>query len=81
MGVIFVLRCSLVSTIDELDHPWCISSHGESLGNLSYNFTIFQSTKPSPMREQCMAITVLYLVTLDIDIIGVVDNSIYLLLS
>ena len=59
---------------------WCLSSHGEFLGVLSSNFAIFQSTRRSPTREQRGSITTLCLVTLDIEILGVVDNSIYLLL-
>ena len=34
----------------------------------------------SPTREQCGAITALYLVTIYIYILGVVENSIYILL-
>ena len=39
--------CSLESTTDEEDRPWCISSHSEFLGVLSSNFAIFQSTQRS----------------------------------
>ena len=58
----------------------CLSSHGVLLGVLSSNCSIFQSTRRSPMREQRGAITALYLVTQDIEILGVVNKSIYLLL-
>ena len=54
---------------DEVDHPWCLSSRGEFLGVLSSNFAIFQSTLRSPTLEQRGAITALYLVVLDIDIL------------
>ena len=60
---------------------WCISSRGEFFGVLSSNFSIFQSTRCSPTLEQRGAITALYLDTLDIEILVVVDKSlsIYLL--
>ena len=32
--------CSLASIIDEVDHQWGISSHGDLLGILSPNFSI-----------------------------------------
>ena len=57
-------------TTDEVEHSCCISSYGEYLGVLSSNFAIFQSTRRSPTRERCGTITVLYLVTLDIYILG-----------
>ena len=72
--------CHIARTTYEVDHPWCLSSHGEFLGFLRYNCSIFQSMRRSPTLEKCGAITVLYLVTLDIDILGVADKSIYLLL-
>ena len=50
------------------------------LSVLSSNVAIFQSTWHSPTREQCGKITEWYLVILDIEILGVVDKSIYLLL-
>ena len=78
-GIISVFPCSLARTTDYGEHPWCLSSHGEFLGVLSSNFKIFQSTQRSPTFEQSMAITKLYLVNLYLDILGVVDKSIYLL--
>ena len=79
-GVIFLFPCSLARTTYEVYHPCCLSYHGEFLGVLSSNIEIFQSVRRSPTFEQCGAINALYLVTLDIEILGVVDNSIYLLL-
>ena len=79
-GIIFVFPCYIERTTDEVEHPWCLSSHGEFLGVLSSNVAIFQSTWHSPTREECGAITELYLVILDIEILGVVYKSIYLLL-
>ena len=79
-GIIFVFTCSLSQTKEEVDHPWCLSSHGEFLGFLRYNCSIFQSMRRSPTLEKCGAITVLYLGTLDIDILGVLDKSIYMLI-
>ena len=54
---------------------WCLSSHGEFLGILSSNFAIFQSTQKTKTREQRGAITALYLDTLDIDTLVVLDRS------
>ena len=79
-GVIFLFPCSLSRTAYEVDHPWSLSSHGELLGILRSNFAIFQSTRRFPTREQRGAIAALYLVTLGVEILGFVDNSIYLLL-
>ena len=79
-GIIVVFPLSLAITTDEVQHPWCLSSHGYFLGVLRYNFSIFQSTRRSPIREQCGTITALYLVTLDIDTLGVLYQSIYILL-
>ena len=39
-----LLPCSFVITIDEVDHPWYPSSHGEFLGVLRSNLSIVQST-------------------------------------
>ena len=36
----FVFPCSLAIIIDELEHPRCLSSHGEFLGVLNSNFVI-----------------------------------------
>ena len=72
--------CSLESITYVVYHPWCLSSHRVLLYILSSNFAIFQSTRCSPMREQHGAISVFYLVTLDIEVLGVVDKSDYLLL-
>ena len=77
---IFGFTCSVARTTDEVDNPRCISSHGEFLGVLSSDCSILQSTQRSPTREQCGTITTLYLVTIDIKILGVVDKYIYLLL-
>ena len=79
-GDIFVFTCSLARTTDDVEQPWCLYSHGEFLCVLRSNFTIFQFTPRSTMREQCGAITTLYLVILDIQILGVVEKSIYILL-
>ena len=43
-GVIFVFSFSVARTKYEVDHPWCLSSNGEFLGVLSYNFVTFIST-------------------------------------
>ena len=37
-GGVFVFPCYLQSKIYEVDHPWGISSHGELLGGLTFNF-------------------------------------------
>ena len=79
-GIIFVFPCSLARTTDEVEHPWFISSRGYFFVVLSSNFVIFQSTRLSPTPEQRGQIILLYLVTLDIDIFGVVDKSVCLLL-
>ena len=79
-GIIVVFPLSLAITTDEVQHPWCLSSHGYFLGVLRYNFSIFQSTRRSPIREQCGTITALYLVTLDIDILGVLYKSIFFII-
>ena len=60
--------------------PWFLSSRGEFLGVLRSNFSIFISTYHSPTREQRGAITAQYLVTLNIEILGFLDKSIYMLL-
>ena len=59
---------------------WCFYSRSEFLVILSSTFAIFQSTTCSPMREQRGSITALYLYTLGIDILVVIDKSIYILL-
>ena len=79
-GVAFVFPCSIARTTDEVEHPWCLSSHGEFLGILRSNFAIFKSTWRSPKCEECGAITELYLVNIYIEIFGVVDKSLYLLI-
>ena len=53
---------------------WCLSSHGEFLGIFISYFAIFQSTRRSPTREQYGVINALYLDTVDIDILVVVDK-------
>ena len=78
--IMFVFPWSLASTTDEVEHPGWLSSNGEFLGVLSSNFSIFQSKRRSPTRDQHGAIAALYLVSLDIYILGVVDKSIYLLI-
>ena len=70
----------LSRTIDEVDRLCCISSHGEFLGIVRSNFSILPSTRRSPMQKQCGSIAALYLVTLDIYILGFVESSKYLLL-
>ena len=72
--------CSVTRTKDEVEHKLCISYHGEFLSVLHSNFAIFRSTRRSPTLEQRGAITALYLVTIDIDNLGVVDKYIYLLI-
>ena len=78
--IIFLFPCSLARKTDEVEHPCGLSSYGDFLSVLSSNPAIFQSTRCSPTCEQCGAITALYLVTLDIDILGVLYKSIYILL-
>ena len=39
--IILLFPRSSVRTTDEVDHPWCISSHGELLGVLSSNLLIY----------------------------------------
>ena len=79
-GIIFMFHCYIASTTDEVDQLWCISSHGELLDIWRSNFVIFGSTQRSLTPEQSGEITAFYLVSLDIDISGVVDKYIYLLL-
>ena len=76
----FVFSCTLSWTTDEVEHPWCISSHCRFLGVWRSKFEIFRSTRRSSMCEQRVEITALYLITIYIEIFGVVDKSIYLLL-
>ena len=71
-----MFTCSQAITTEEVDKPLCIYSHGEFLGMWCSNFAIFWYTRRSPTREQRGVITALYLVTLDIDILGVVNNII-----
>ena len=71
-----MFTCSQAITTEEVDKPLCIYSHGEFLGMWCSIFAIFRSTRRSPTCEQCEAITALYLVTLDIYILGVVNNII-----
>ena len=40
-GVVFLFSWYLVGTTNEVEHPWCISYHGEFLGVLISNFVIF----------------------------------------
>ena len=54
-------------TKDEVGLQWCLYCHGELLGILCSNFSIFQCTERSPILKQRGAITALYLVTLYID--------------
>ena len=42
--IIFVFPCSLDRKTDEVDPPWCLSSHCDLLGVLSSNVLIFKST-------------------------------------
>ena len=51
-GIFFFFPCYLANTADEVEHPCCLSSHGDFLGILGYNFSIFQSTQYSPTREK-----------------------------
>ena len=71
-GIIFKFPCYIAMTADEVDHPWCLYSHGEFLGVLRSDFSILWSTRRSPIREQRGAITALYLVTLYIEVLRVV---------
>ena len=75
-GNIFLFPCYLVRTTDEIEHPWCISSHGDFLGVWRSNVVIFWSTQHSPTPEQRGTITTLNLVTLGMEILGFADNSI-----
>ena len=79
-GIIFIFPCSLARTTDEIEHPWCLYSHGGFLINWRSNFAIFRSTQRSPTHEHRRSISAIYLVTIDIDILGVVDNFIWLLI-
>ena len=79
-GILFVFPLYLARTTDEVYHICYISSHGDFLGVLRYTCVIFGSTCRSPTHEQCGEITVLYLFAIDIEILGVVDKYIYLLL-
>ena len=40
---VFVFRLSLERTTNEVEHLWCLYSHGEFLDVLSSNFSIFRS--------------------------------------
>ena len=79
-GIIFVLLCSLTNITEEVEHPWSLYYHGDFLGILRYKFAIFQSTQRSQNLEQRGTITTLSLVTIDIDILGVVEKYTYMLL-
>ena len=68
--------CSLDRTKDEVEHPWCLFYLGEFLGVLSSNFAIFRSNRRSPTHEYNWKIDALNLVTLGIDILRFLDNSI-----
>ena len=61
--------------------PWYLSSHGNFLGVLSSSFAIFKYTRLSPTRNYPGAVTALFVDTLNIEILIVVDKSTYLLLS
>ena len=76
----FVFPWSLAWTIDEVENPCCLSFHGDFLGVWRSNFLVFRSMWHSPTREQRGEITALYLVTLDIEILGILDKSINLLI-
>ena len=39
--IIFVFPCYLARTKNEVEHPWCLSSYGESLCFLSSNLQLF----------------------------------------
>ena len=54
-----VLTCSLARTTYEVDHPWCLSYHGDFFGVWRSNFWIFRSMLRSLTREQCGVITTL----------------------
>ena len=49
-GIILVFNFFFVRTTDEVEQRWCLSSHGEFLGILRYNFAIFWSMRRSPTR-------------------------------
>ena len=57
----FVPPYYLASTTDEVERPWCLSSHGEFLGIWRSNFSIFLSAWRSLAREQRVVITELNL--------------------
>ena len=50
-GIIFVFPYYFARTTDELENPWGISSHGDFLGVLSSNVSIFQSMRGSSTGE------------------------------
>ena len=79
-GIIFEFTCSLDRTTDKVNNPWYLSSNGKFLGVLSSDFANFQSTQRSSTSEQHWGITMLFLVTLYIEILFYLDKSIYLLL-
>ena len=79
-GYNFLFPWYLAKTTDEVEHTWYLSSHSKLLGVWRSNFSIFRSTQLSSTREQRGEITALYLVTLELAILGVADKSIYLLL-
>ena len=61
---------------------WCYQLYQKGVPkSILYSyFAIFQSTRRSPTLEHHGVITALYLVTIDIEILFVVDKSIYLLI-
>ena len=59
---------------------WCLYSHGEFLGVLIHNFDIFQPTWRSPIHKYRGEITALFSGSPDIDILGILDKSIYVFL-
>ena len=49
--MVFMFPYSLSRTTDEVDHPWCLSYHGEFLGIFSSNVSISPYAQRSPTRE------------------------------
>ena len=59
-GIIFIFNLFLSNKTDEVDQPWCFSSHDKFLGFWRSNFAIFWSTLFLLTCEQRGAITVLF---------------------
>ena len=74
--LMFVFPCNLEGTIDEIDHPWYLSSHGELLGVWRSNFATFRSMLRLLRRGHRGSITALKFVNLGIYILGFIDNTI-----